>query len=63
MVTRRGPLPENNQGLCRNKPLVDLSHMRKHYTYITKNKTIVVTAVSMLNAKLYVSFSGLEKTT
>ena len=40
-------LAETMQGLCRNKTLVDLSHMRKHYTYITKNKQLWIYVVSL----------------
>ena len=39
--------PKNPKGPCRNKPLVDLSHMRKHYTYITKNKQLWIYVVSL----------------
>jgi len=63
MVISRDCLSKTIKGFVETNPLWTLSHMRKHYTYITKNKTIVVTAVSMLDAKLYVSFTGLEKTT
>ena len=62
VIRRHGGVGRKTKGaLQKQTPGVDLSHMRKHYTYITKNKQLWILVVSLVAANQTFPFHCWEK--